>query len=106
MDQAIIDKAKAAHPGAEFHVLDNQEVGLEVLMRAPNDGDWKQFRTMQADEEQSPMALRTLVLACMVEPAPAAFAVMLQTRPGLTETFGRPLIKIGGVSSATQVKKV
>jgi hypothetical protein len=42
----------------------------------------------------------------MVHPTPQEFALMLDTRPGLVETFGRQLIKIGGVSAATSVKKV
>jgi hypothetical protein len=106
MDQTLIDKAKAAHPGAELFVLANSDHNIEVLVRGPNAGDWKQFRTMQQDDDTAPLALRQLVITCMVHPTPQEFALMLDTRPGLVETFGRQLIKIGGVSAATSVKKV
>ena len=97
---------RAANPGAELHLLSNDDTGVEVVVKAPNDGEWKRFRTMQSDEGQRPLAIRTLVTACVVYPPAGEFMGVLAARPGLAETFGKDLVEIAGVSSATRRRKL
>lgn len=101
-----IAKHKAANPGAELHVISNADTGIEVLVKVPNEGEWKRFRTMGSDDAQRPLALRQLVLACIQEPSPAEFMGILAQRPGLSETFGADLVELAGVSRANTRRKV
>jgi hypothetical protein len=101
-----IAAGKVAHPGAELHVISNADTGVEVLVKVPSEGSWKRFRVMQSDEGQRPLALRQLVLDCMVEPSPVDFMALLAAKPGLSETFGADLVELAGVSRANTRRKV
>jgi hypothetical protein len=101
-----IEALKAEHPGDELHLLANEEHGAEVVVKVPNDGEWKRYRTTGTDPAQRPFALRSLLLACIVYPAPAEVSAMLARRPGLVETFGAELLEIAGVSQATTRRKL
>jgi hypothetical protein len=108
MDKNLIEAAKAANPTADLRLIkiEGDEGTTEVIVKIPNDGEWKRFRTMQADDEQAPGAVRTLVLASVVVPEPQEFAALLARRPGIAESVARPLIKLAGVSAAASVEKV
>lgn len=106
MDKAIIEKAKSEHPGTPIYRLACEDYDTEIIVRAPTSTEWKRFRSMQQDDEQSPLALRALVLDCLIVPSREDFMLALEKRPGLAETFGRHVIKIGGVSAATIVEKL
>jgi hypothetical protein len=101
-----IAKHRAAKAGIEMHVISNSDTGIEVLVRVPDEGAWKRFRAMGSDDAQRPMALRQLVLDCLLEPTPAEFLGILAHRPGLSETFGADLVEIAGVSRANTRRKV
>ena len=101
-----IAKHRAASPGAELHVIRNEDHDLEILVKAPSDGEWKRFRSMQADDAQRYLAPRSLVLGCILEPSAAEFTAMLAARPGLAETFASDVIEIAGVSRANTRRKV
>jgi hypothetical protein len=106
MTDEQIAQLKAKHPNAELHLLTNDDTGTEVVVKTPNDAEWRRFRSMSSDDAQRANALRTLVIACVVQPDPAAFTSMLDSRPGLSETFGNKLVEIAGVSLATTVRKL
>jgi arginine repressor len=108
MDKATIDKAKAENPTADLRLLkiETNDGLVEILVKIPNDGEWKRFRDMQANDEQGAAAVRQLVLASVVVPDAAGFAAMLSTRPGLAESVAKPLIKLAGVSAIATVEKV
>lgn len=101
-----IAKQHAANPGAELHVISNADLDIEILVKAPNDGEWKRFREMQTDDAKRPHAPRQLVIGCILEPPSAEFSQMLTTRPGLAETFANDLVEIAGVSRANTRRKV
>jgi hypothetical protein len=101
-----IARAKAAHPGVELHLISNDDLGVEIMVRAPNEGEYKRFRTMHADEAQRSAASRALVLGCIVEPPPSEFTAMLASRPALADTFANDLVEIAGLSRANTRRKV
>lgn len=101
-----IAKLKADNPGAELHLLTNDETEAEVVVKTPSEPEWRRFRSMSSDDSQRAMALRSLVLACVVRPPMEEFAEMLERKPGLAETFGSKLVDIAGVSMATTVRKL
>lgn len=101
-----IVKAQTSHPGATLHLLSNADTGVDIIVKSPSEGEWKRFRTMQNDEGQRTLALRTLVLGCVVEPSIAEFTKVLGELPGLAETFGAELVEIAGVSRATTRRKL
>jgi hypothetical protein len=104
--EAQIEKHRAANPGRELHVIRNDDHDLEILVKAPDDGEWKRFRSMQADDAQKYLAPRALVMGSILEPSATEFTAMLATRPGLAETFAGELIEIAGVSRANTRRKV
>ena len=106
MTDEQIAKLKQAHPDAELSHIKDDNTGAEVVVKTPNDGEWRRFRSMSSDDAQRANALRTLVIACVVHPAPAEFMAMLERKPGLAETFGNKLVEIAGVSLATTVRKL
>ncbi len=101
-----IARHKAANVGVELHVIANADTGVEVLVKVPSEGEWKRFRSMQTDDAQRSIALRQLVLACILEPSPADFLAVLARLPGLAETFGAELVELAGVSRANTRRKV
>lgn len=101
-----IAKHRAAKPGRELHVIRNEDHDLEILVMAPDDGEWKRFRSMQANDDQRYLAPRALVLGCILEPSAQEFTAMLAVRPGLAETFAGDVIEIAGVSRANTRRKV
>ena len=101
-----IAKLKDANPGAELSVIANDEVGIEVVVKTPDDGTWKRFRSQSADDAQRSMALRGLVMACVIYPAGPDFMAAVARRPGIVETIGNKLVEIAGVSMATTVRKL
>lgn len=101
-----IASLKAANPGAELTLVSNAEVGMDIVVRVPSEGEWTRFRTQQGDEALRPMALRTLILACIVQPPATEFMGILAQRPGLAETFGADVVAIAGVSRASTRRKL
>lgn len=102
----LIAKLKEANPGAELSVISNEDVGIEVVVKTPNDVEWRRFRTQSADDAQKSGALRFLVLACVKHPDSATFMAAVNARPGIIETIGNKLVEIAGVSMATTVRKL
>jgi hypothetical protein len=97
---------KVENPGFELHLLTNDDTEAQVVVKTPSEGEWRRFRSMSSDDAQRAMALRALVLGCVVYPTMPEFAAMLDRRPGLAETFGSKLVDIAGVSMATTVRKL
>lgn len=106
ISETDIAALKERFPGVELNLISNEDAGMEIVARTPPKGEWDRFRTMQQDDSQAAYALRTLVLGCIVKPTAEEFRTILETRPGLAETFGARLVKIGGVSSATTHRKL
>lgn len=101
-----IAKLKEANPGAELTLIQNDDVGIEVVAKTPDDGTWKRFRSQSSDDTQRSVALRTLVFACVVFPANADFAAAVSRKPGIVETIGNKLVEVAGVSMATTTRKL
>jgi hypothetical protein len=101
-----ITALKAKHAGADLRILHNEDHDMEIVVKVPSGAEWTRFRSMQQDDAQAPIALKTLVLACIVQPGPDDFRRTLDKLPGLTETFGGELVKIAGVSRATSSRKL
>jgi len=101
-----ITKLKEAHPGAELHHIHNEDTGVDVVVKAPSESEWKRFRSMQSDPEQRAHAIGVLFRACLVHPAAQEFAPIIAAKPGLVETFGGDLVDIAGVSRANTRKKL
>jgi hypothetical protein len=101
-----IAKHKSAKPGIEMHVISNADNGIEILVKVPDEGEYKRFRTMYADEQQRAMSTRMLVLGCILEPSAAEFTALLATRPALADTFSNDLVEIAGLSRANIRRKV
>jgi len=101
-----IAKLKEANPGAELTLISNDDVGIEVVAKTPDDGTWKRFRAQSSDDAQRSIALRGLVMSCVVFPAPADFGAAVNRKPGIIETIGNKLVEIAGVSLATTTRKL
>lgn len=106
LTEELIAKLKEANPGAELSVIEEGEIGLEVVVKVPDEGAWRRFRAQQDDDAQSSIALRGLVFACVVHPVPADFVPIVARRPGIVETVGGKLVKIAGVSRAATIRKL
>jgi hypothetical protein len=104
-DTEIAD-LKEKYAGVELNLISNEDVGVEAIVKTPPKAEWDRFRTMQQDDTQAPFALRTLLLGCAIKPTAEEWRSILETRPGLAETVGARLVKIGGVSSATTHRKL
>jgi hypothetical protein len=104
-DEQIV-KLKEANPGAELTLIQNDDVGIEVVVKTPDDGTWKRFRSQSSDDAQRSVALRGLVLSCVVHPAGPDFASAVARRPGIIETIGGKLVEVAGVSMATTARKL
>lgn len=102
----LIAKLKDANPGGDIYAFKNDDVDLEVVVKTPDDGTWKRFRSQSADDAQRSMALRGLVMSCVIFPAGPEFMAAVSRRPGIIETIGNKLVEIAGVSMATTVRKL
>jgi len=101
-----ITKLKEAHPGAELHQIFNADTGVDVIVKAPSESEWKRFNRMRTDPDQRALCMETLFRACLVYPSPQDFAPTLARLPGLAETFGSELVDIAGVSRTNSRKKL
>lgn len=102
----LIAKLKEANPGAELHTIENDTVGVEVVVKVPSDAEWRRFRSQQSDDQQKSIALRGLVLACVKYPPTDQFSAAVAAHPGIVETIGSKLVDIAGVSMATISRKL
>lgn len=103
-DQVL--KLKADNPGAELTVIENDDVGIEVVVKTPDDGTWKRFRSQNSDDAQRAGALRALVFSCVLFPPGLDFVAAVARKPGIVETIGSKLVEIAGVSMATTTRKL
>jgi hypothetical protein len=99
-----IAKLKEANPGVELSVLHLEDLDLDVVVKTPDEGVWKRFRSQASDDAQKSGALRGLVFGCAVWPSD--FATLVSRRPGIVETVGNRLVEIAGVSMAVTVRKL
>lgn len=103
---AEVEALKTKHVGADLRLLRNEDHDMEIVCKVPPPGEWTRFRSMQQDDAQAPIALRTLLFSCVVKPTPDEFRGVVDRLPGLAETFGGELVKIAGVSRATSSSKL
>lgn len=106
MDKATIEKAKSENPGVQLGLVKVPERGKEYLFKTPDDPEWRSFRKDQEDDAGGIVALRSLLLRHVVVPPAAELAAELDREPGLTETLGKPVIKLAGAGLAATLEKI
>lgn len=106
MTNDTIEKVKAANPGADLRVIANQELGIEVIVRAPNKAEFRRFRTMYGDPAQRAIASEAFLLGCIAEPTAEEFRATLDRYPALAESFAGELCEIAGAIGTVTNRKL
>jgi hypothetical protein len=101
-----IASLKAANPGVELFVIENDELDLAAVVKAPTWAQWRQFRLAQSMPEQKAGANKQLVASVLVQPNASEFEMMLQVRPGLADTLAAEVGEIAGISNASTHRKI
>jgi hypothetical protein len=86
-DQAIVDKLKAEHAGAELHHISvasgDGSRTVDVIAKVPNRDRWSRFKAQIQDPHRKALAMEALVRDCVVFPdARARRADREAPRPG------------------------
>lgn len=94
LDAKIIEKLKAEH--GEVYAL--EAAGASVVVRPPTRAAMKRFFNLSSREDRRYEALEALLQDCVVHPAPADLAALLERKPGLVAPFGEKLVSIAGAT--------
>jgi hypothetical protein len=97
-------KLKEAHPGAELHRLSNEYA--EVVVKVPSFEVYQKFLDQLAEPSAKTHAPRLLLMACLVHPPEAEFRALIQTRPGVVQSFANDLVELAGLKAVTDRKKL
>lgn len=69
----------------------------DVIVRGPDQGEWRRFRAESGDAKKKAQSVETLVRACVVHPAAPAFSAMLDRAPALVETLAESVLELAGL---------
>lgn len=78
--------------------------GLEVVCRAPSEGDYKRFKTQISDPDRRAMAPDSLVYSCVVWPGRDEFKGMVKEKPGIIESIAGELVEWAGATKLIEKK--
>jgi hypothetical protein len=108
LSQEQIDKLKAAHPGADLQLVTagGGDREVSVVVKVPGRERWMRFKAQAQDQHRKAVAMEALVVDCVVHPAPAEVAQMLEARPALAETFGTKIAELAGLEETVLSKKL
>lgn len=69
----------------------------DVIVRGPDQGEWRRFRADSADPKKKAQSVETLVRACVVHPDPPLFSALLERAPALVETLAESVLELAGL---------
>lgn len=98
-----IAEVKAKHAGADLRLLDAG--GEQIIVKVPNRGEWKRFRTMLTSGDAT-VASETFVQGCLVYPSTAELGAMLERLPALGQVFAERLAAMAGAGRDATEKKL
>ena len=103
-DQKTVDELREKFPNAKhIHKL-TAPTGEAVWVRRPDMGTYRRFRTHIQDERRKLDAPENLLKACLLQPTPKEFDLMLEDRPGLLDTFANELMVVAGLAKEVEKK--
>lgn len=101
------DELKAKFPTETLSVFENEEFGIDWVVRTPKSGDFQSYRAQQsaAGDDLFPIN-RSFALAHIVYPAPPEVLAVFRANPGLVESVCKYLLKMAGSRAEFTVKKL
>lgn len=107
MDKATADDLKAKYPGSELNVFENEEFGVEWVVKTPGAGDYQAFRAQQngAGDDLVPV-LKAFFLNHVVYPSVTEVREKLSKHAALIEPAVKYLMKLAGARAEFTVKKL
>lgn len=69
----------------------------DVIVRGPDQGEWRRFRAESGDAKKKAQSVETLVRACVVHPPAPEFAALLERAPALVETLAESVLELAGL---------
>src|SRR5688500_12641686 len=97
-----VEALKQQH--GEVHLIGNEHG--QAIFRLPNAREYQRLIDEVGNQQLKGAATKTLVMACVVWPAMAAFKDLVERKPGLVQVFGGELVELAGAKAATTVKKL
>lgn len=103
IDEALIAKLKAEH-GDRLHLLETEDA--LAVFKTPDRGTYERYWSEILNEDERARAHKNLVLACVVYPPREEFVRVLDSLPGLVQSFGPALVKAAGAKKEATVRKL
>ena len=102
-----LDDLKAANTGRELSLFENDEYGVEWVMKTPLPGDYQSFRAQQsaAGDDLVPV-IKAFVMNHVVWPSLAEVKGAFVKYPALIEPAVKGLLKLAGARAEFSVKKL
>jgi hypothetical protein len=88
-----LDRLREAH--GEVIALVYQ--GQDIVLRAPNRGEYKRFRSASFSEKLRDTALEDLVRVMIVHPDKASVERLFERYPGFAESVSKPALELAGL---------
>ncbi len=102
-DQIIAD-LKAKHPDVDVYAIRSGED--EVFVRLPTPEEMDRFAATGGDKSRGLSPMRQLVADCVLHPHRDVYDAMARRRAALPIAFGGELLKLAGMSEATEGKRL
>ncbi len=76
-----------------------------VAFRCPTGAEYTRFKAMAQNPADRPLASKTLCLMTVLSPERAAFAAIIEKKPGIVDTCDDEILALAGVDAHAAVKK-
>jgi hypothetical protein len=102
-----IDELKAANPGRDLSLFENDEYEIEWVVKTPLPGDYQAFRAQQnaAGDDLVPV-IKAFVMNHVVWPSRAEVKETLGRHAALIEPAVKAVLKLAGARAEFSVKKL
>ena len=102
-----IDALKGANPGRDLSLFENEEYGIEWVVKTPLPGDYQAFRAQQnsAGDDLVPV-IKSFCMTHIVWPSPAEVRDAFKRYPALIEPAVKAVLKLAGAKAEFSVKKL
>ena len=95
---------KRKYPDASLHRLYAE--GFEIIIKAPDDHEWRNFRNHTGDPDLRPRSMTKLMGMVLVWPSIEEWDKLVTQFPGLPESFGAKVVDIAKANLKVESEKL
>ena len=98
LDDAALAALKERNPTAEL--IEDDSIGLFVVLRVPTRMEWKTYRSESAEAETRYTGQMKLIGLIALYPTSGEIAVYFEQKPAAVESITRKISEIAGISAS------